>query len=174
MTITTDLAPAQTANERDISVLERLLEALRDTHAMDLVSNDVEVALGEFPPTPQEIAEFTPRLRRSLPQLVTVVVKRAEEEARAKRDAGEEPDDAPAGELDVKLTEATAAAIERTKRVLAETAPPADPEASTPARRLLRSKNPDIPKDIGVARGHLRRLAMATQELLDILLGDGE
>ena len=84
MTTPTHPAPAL---DCDVDRLTRLLDALRDDHALDLVYDDVEIALGGVTPTPEQIAEFTPRLRRALAQLVTVARKRAANRPHAVTDA---------------------------------------------------------------------------------------
>ncbi|MEU5792227.1 DUF6415 family natural product biosynthesis protein [Streptomyces sp. NPDC047813] len=148
MTTPTHLAPAPADRDQEVDRLTRLLEALRDDHALDLVYDDVEIALGGVTPSAEQIAEFTPRLRRALPQLVTVARKRA-----AKRPT--------------EVTEAEIEAIKAANQALADTEPVENP-AESRARRLLR--RPAAPTDLPLALGHLRLLGRCTQDLLDILL----
>ena len=148
MTPPTHPAPAL---DRDVDRLTRLLDALRDDHALDLVYDDVDIALGGVTPTPEQTAEFTPRLRRAVPQLVTVARKRAAKRPHA-------------------VTDAEIAAIKAANQVLADTAPAENP-AESKARRLLR--RPATPTDLPLALGHFRALGRVTQDLLDILL-DGD
>ncbi|MEU3500468.1 DUF6415 family natural product biosynthesis protein [Streptomyces hundungensis] len=148
MTTPTHPAPAL---DCDVDRLTRLLDALRDDHALDLVYDDVEIALGGVTPTPEQIAEFTPRLRRALPQLVTVARKRAANRPHA-------------------VTDAEIAAIKAANQVLADTTQAENP-AESRARSLLR--RPTTPTDLPAALGYFRALGRITQDLLDILL-DGD
>lgn len=119
---------ARLVGSRDL--LERVLSALREAVALDLVFDDIEAALGEHPPTADEVAELAPRLRRAVPQLVDILLERS----------GAAP-----------AEEATAAA-ERSRTALAES----------------------TPTDPTVARGLVRRLALAALDVLDLLGGDEE
>ncbi|WP_240045110.1 DUF6415 family natural product biosynthesis protein [Streptomyces alboflavus] len=111
------------------AVLKEVLEALKDDHAFDVVYDDLDVALGPVPPIPSEVVEFTSRLRRVLPQLVTIVRKRA----------GGQP------------TAAAGAVVERAEHVMHES----------------------VPGDPASARGHLRHLGLAVQDLLELVDPDG-
>lgn len=124
----TPVPKAQLVGSRDL--LERILAALREAVALDLVYDDIETVLGEHPPTGNEVAELAPRMRKAVPQLVEILLERS----------GEAP-----GE------EATAA-VERSRTALGEKTP-TDPHAE---------------------RGHVRRLALAAQDVLDLLVGDEE
>ncbi|MGW1146160.1 DUF6415 family natural product biosynthesis protein [Streptomyces sp. NPDC002454] len=59
------------------ALLARLLEALRDDVALESVHDDLERAVGSVPPPgPEEVGVLTARLRRSLAQLVAVLLRR--------------------------------------------------------------------------------------------------
>ncbi|GHC88336.1 DUF6415 family natural product biosynthesis protein [Streptomyces flavofungini] len=122
-------APAYVHPDDVRAMLGRVLEALRDDHALDAVYGDLDVVLGPFPPVPSEVVEFTSRLRRVLPQLVTIVRKRA----------------------DGQPTASASALAGRAELVMGE----------------------GVPGDPSSARGHLRRLGLAVQDLLELVDTDG-
>jgi hypothetical protein len=124
----TPVPKAQLVGSREL--LERVLSALREAVALDLVFDDIEAALGERPPTAGEVAELAPRLRKAVPQLVDILLERS----------GAAP------------SEEATVAVERSRAALAESTP-TDPAA---------------------ARGLVRRLALAAQDVLDLLVGDEE
>ncbi|MFJ2819359.1 MULTISPECIES: DUF6415 family natural product biosynthesis protein [unclassified Streptomyces] len=134
MTIATGLACTSARNDAveradlgDLAFMERLVAALKESVAIDLVAlahveDDIDAALGERAPTVDEITPRSLRLRSAVAQLVDIVMQTT--------------DGRPQGDV--------AVAVLRACEALAERLPPE-----------------------GKGLGHLRRLALAAQSLLD-------
>lgn len=156
----------------DAAFREQLLVRYRAFAAVEGVYDDLERALGVgLPPEPGDIALLAPRLGRALKQLLVLLD----------------------GRLNGSPTETDAAVLARARRVLGEPFPHDPPEehahaeVSRPAHRpsvrfstlfygprtreaMARAEALTTP--VSAATGYLRRLAMATLDVLDIVAGD--